>query len=46
MPFYLDARAVGMAFVYVQNPTGGIFAGDHLIASVIAEADARVHLTT
>jgi urease accessory protein len=46
MPFYLDASAAGMAFVYVQNPTGGIFAGDHLIASVIAEADARVHLTT
>lgn len=46
MPFYLDAAAKGMAFVYVQNPTGGIFAGDHLIASVIAEAGARVHLTT
>lgn len=46
MPFYLDAAAAGMAFVYVQNPTGGVFAGDHLIASVIAEAGARVHLTT
>jgi urease accessory protein len=46
MPFYLDAAAAGMAFVYMQNPTGGVFAGDHLIASVIAEAGARVHLTT
>jgi urease accessory protein len=46
MPFYLDAGAAGMAFVYVQNPTGGVFAGDHLAASVVAEADARVHLTT
>jgi urease accessory protein len=46
MPFYLDAGAAGMAFVYVQNPTGGVFAGDHLVASVVAESDARVHLTT
>jgi len=34
------------AFVYVQNPTGGVFEGDHLITSVIAQAGARVHLTT
>jgi urease accessory protein len=46
MPLYLDAAAPGMAFVYVQNPTGGVFAGDRLIASVVAEPDARVHMTT
>ena len=46
MPFYLDAAAPGMAFVYVQNPTGGVFAGDRLITSVAAEPDARVHMTT
>ncbi len=46
MPFYLDAGAADMAFVYVQNPTGGVFAGDRLIASVVAEPGARVHLTT
>jgi urease accessory protein len=46
MPFYLDAAAPGMAFVYIQNPTGGVFAGDRLIASVVAEPGARVHMTT
>jgi urease accessory protein len=46
MPFYLDSAARDLAFVYVQNPTGGVFAGDRLIASVIAQSGARVHLTT
>jgi urease accessory protein len=46
VPFYLDAAAPGMAFVYIQNPTGGVFAGDRLIASVVAEPGARVHMTT
>jgi urease accessory protein len=35
-----------MAFVYVQNPTGGVFGGDRLLTSVTADAGARVHLTT
>ena len=46
MPFYLDAADPDMAFVYVQNPTGGVFAGDRLLTSVTADAGARVHLTT
>jgi urease accessory protein len=46
MPFHLDAAAPDMAFVYVQNPTGGVFAGDRLLTSVTADAGARVHLTT
>jgi urease accessory protein len=46
MPFHLDAEAPDMAFVYVQNPTGGVFAGDRLLTSVVADAGARVHLTT
>lgn len=46
IPFYLDSVALDMAFVYVQNPTGGVFAGDHLLASVAAGPGARVHLTT
>src|SRR4051812_46696096 len=45
-PFHLDAGAPDMAFVYVQNPTGGVFAGDRLRLSVAAEPGARVHLTT
>ncbi len=46
MPFHLDAAAPDMAFVYVQNPTGGVFAGDRLLTSVTADPGARVHLTT
>lgn len=35
-----------MAFIYVQNPTGGVFAGDRLELRVVAEERARVHVTT
>ena len=43
---YLDPANRGMAFVYVQNPTGGVFAGDHLRTRLMLDAGARVHLTT
>lgn len=46
VPMYLDPADDGMAFVYVQNPTGGVFAGDRLRCEVAAEAGTRVHLTT
>jgi urease accessory protein len=46
VPFHFDAGAPDMAFVYVQNPTGGVFSGDRLLTSVTAGAGARVHLTT
>ena len=45
-PLYLDPGDPGMAFVYVQNPTGGVFAGDRLALRVCAGAGARVHVTT
>jgi urease accessory protein len=45
-PLYLDAAALDMAFVYVQNPTGGVFGGDRLSMRVVADAGVRVHLTT
>jgi urease accessory protein len=35
-----------MAFVYAQNPTGGVFAGDRLRTTVSATDGTRVHLTT
>jgi urease accessory protein len=35
-----------MAFVYVQNPTGGVFAGDRLLIRVAVDDGARVHLTS
>jgi urease accessory protein len=46
VPFHLDPAAPDMAWVYVQNPTGGVFAGDRLDVAVTAEAGTRVHLTT
>lgn len=46
VPLYLDPAASDMAFVYVQNPTGGVFAGDRLNTSVVAAEGVRMHLTT
>ena len=46
VPMYLDEREPGMAFVYVQNPSGGVFAGDSLDVCVRAGRESRVHVTT
>jgi urease accessory protein len=46
MPFFLDSGAPDMAFVYVQNPTGGVFGGDRLLTAVIADSHVRAHITT
>ncbi|CAB4341970.1 unannotated protein [freshwater metagenome] len=46
VPMYLDAHDPSMAFLYVQNPTGAVIAGDHLTTSVKAERGSRVHVTT
>ncbi len=46
VPLYLDPADPGVAFVYVQNPTGGVFGGDELAVTLEVGAGARVHLTT
>jgi urease accessory protein len=46
VPLMLDPALPGMAFVYVQNPTGGVFAGDRLRLRIDAGPATRVHLTT
>lgn len=46
VPLALDPAVPEMAFVYVQNPTGGVFAGDRLVVRVEAGAGTRLHLTT
>lgn len=46
VPLYIDPADRGMAFVYAQNPTGGVFQGDRLLTSVTAADGARVHVTT
>jgi urease accessory protein len=45
-PMYLDPQKGGMAFVYVQNPTGGVFAGDRLHTRLELDVGAQVHVTT
>jgi urease accessory protein len=46
VPFYLDEQTGNMAFVYVQNPTGGVFGGDRLHTVLACDRGTRVHLTT
>lgn len=46
VPLYLDPAEPALAYVYVQNPTGGVFAGDRLVTRVTAEPGTRVHVTT
>jgi urease accessory protein len=45
-PLYLDPERPGMAFIYVQNPTGGVFEDDDHRLSLTLLPGARVHLTT
>lgn len=45
-PMYLDPAVPAMAFVYVQNPSGGVFAADRLYTHVDLDEGACVHLTT
>jgi urease accessory protein len=46
VPLYLDPGDPGLAFIYIQNPTGGVFAGDYLDVGVTTEPGARAHVTT
>jgi urease accessory protein len=45
-PLYLDPTRRGMAYVYMQNPTGGLFEGDDHLISLTARPGTLVHLTT
>ncbi len=45
-PLYLDPARPGMAFVYMQNPSGGLFEGDDHSISLTTRPGALVHLTT
>jgi urease accessory protein len=46
VPLELDPALPEMAFLYVQNPTGGVFAGDRLVTRIDAGPGTRLHLTT
>ena len=45
-PLYLDPKQPGMAFVYIQNPTGGVFEDDDHTISLTVLPEALLHLTT
>jgi urease accessory protein len=45
-PLYLDASEPGLPFLYVQNPSGGVFAGDRFRIRLEVGPRARVHVTT
>lgn len=46
-PFYLDdGETEGMATVYTQSCSGGLYARDQLTMDITAKQDAQVHLTT
>ncbi|BBG02652.1 MULTISPECIES: urease accessory protein UreD [Pseudonocardia] len=44
-PMYLDPAAPGTAFLCVQNPSGGVFAGDRLTTRLRAAPGAGVQLS-
>jgi len=45
-PFYLDDAIPGMATVYTQSCSGGLYTQDRLISTINAGCDTQVHLTT
>jgi urease accessory protein len=45
-PLYLDPGDPGLAFLYLQNASGGMFGGDRVRIGVAVRAGARAHLTT
>ena len=45
-PLYLDPSQPSMAFLYVQNPTGGLFEDDDHKIALDVRSGALVHLTT
>lgn len=45
-PLYLDESLSGMAFVYVQNPSGAVFSGDRLDLRICARNGGQLHVTS
>jgi urease accessory protein len=45
-PLYLDPLEPGMPFLYVQNPSGGVFSGDRLCIRLEVGPGAQAHVTT
>lgn len=45
-PLRLDAQLPGMAFLYIQMPTGGLLQGDRLKVNIDVKEGAQAHVTT
>jgi urease accessory protein len=45
-PLFLDENESGMAFVYVQNPSGALFSGDSLKLRIAARNGGKLHVTS
>lgn len=43
---YIDRNFENMAFIYSQNPTGGIIQGDRQITNIECKEDSMVHVTS
>jgi urease accessory protein len=44
--FYLDTRRPDIATLYLQSASGGLYRGDNLSLSLVADAGAAAHVTT
>lgn len=45
-PFYHDGDPEGMATLYLQSSSGGVYSGDDLSLDIRVESTARAHVTT
>ncbi|MCR9111637.1 MAG: urease accessory protein UreD [Rhodobacteraceae bacterium] len=45
-PFYHPGDPAGMATLYLQSSSGGVYSGDDLSLDIRVEAEAQVHVTT
>ena len=45
-PFYLDQARPELATLYLQSASGGLYRGDSMALSIVADAHAAVHVTT
>lgn len=46
VPLFMDEDQPGMAFVYVQNPSGAIFEGDRLDLRLVVRDGGKLHVTS
>jgi urease accessory protein len=44
--FYLDRARPDIATLYLQSASGGLYRGDRVALSIVADPDAAVHVTT